>query len=563
MSITALDLIKDRAFPVTVTMDAPILDALVLMQRHDYSQLPILSSDQKPQGIVTAESILQTQKNLSAPLDKLKVQHAVKHAPRFAPDDRIFDVFEAFSKHPAVLIVDSDDALMGIITPWDAAAHLQQGAEDSMLLEDIETDVKEHILASFTDRKTGVLLQEQLDVAISSMVDRSEQILKDVLGALRKFLAKIEVSHNPKPDMVRDAFAKLIDHNRQKMSFEQLTLNQYIELLLQGERWKAYGQIFSLDAEYLRNVLMKVRDIRNQLAHFRDEINEEQRGVLRYCRDLFERHPAPEFTQLTVPTEDKILDVSFPDIEPTEDELVPGESRYGRLSLYLQQLPTKQQRVDLTFEEIEKILEGDLPPSARQHRSWWANDRVSHVQSQQWLNAGWRVVRINLAGKRVGFARSEERNQMYIRFFSELMSKLKNRKPFALRSVNPLGVNWIHVASLPQSGKKHPASLNYAFTRGARFRAELYIDTGNAEKNKRIFDLLFSQRDQIEDVMGEKLEWERLLNRRASRIAVYANATIDDDDSKLSELQTWAVDAMIRLEQAIAEKAEQAIKSVL
>jgi len=563
MPVTALDLITDRSFPVTTSMDASILDALIIMQRHDYSQLPIVNADKKQQGIVTAESILRTQKNLGAPLDKLKVQHAAKSAAKSAPDDNIFDVFELFYKHPAVLVVDSDDVLMGIITPWDAAAHLQRRAEDLMLIEDIESAVKEHILASFTDRHNGLLSQDLLDAAISNMVDHSEQTAKDILGSLKKYLAKAEVSHNPKPEIVQDAFEKLINQNRQHKAFDDLTLNQYIELLLQGERWNAYGQTFSLDAEFLRKLLIEVRDIRNQLAHSRDEINEDQRGVLRYCRDLFERHPVPEFTQVTKPIDEQTLNDPLLDVEPTEDELAPGESRYARLSLHLQQLPMKQQKAELTFEEVEKILEGDLPASAWQHRSWWANDSVSHVQSQQWLDAGWRVVRVNLTERRVTFARSEERNQMYIRFFSELINGLRNTGSFTLRDVNPIGVSWINVATLPRTGKRHPASLTYSFARGNRFRVELYIDTGDVDKNKQIFDLLHNQQEQIENMMGEKLEWEKLVSRRASRIALYTNASIDEGDDKLIELQAWAIDRMVRFEQAIADKAEKAIQSVL
>jgi hypothetical protein len=43
----------------------------------------------------------------------------------------------------------------------------------------------------------------------------------------------------------------------------------------------------------------------------------------------------------------------------------------------------------MTFAHIEDLV-GRLPPSARVHREWWANDRT-HVQAQAWLTSG-RVV---------------------------------------------------------------------------------------------------------------------------------------------------------------------------
>jgi hypothetical protein len=552
-------------------MDASILDALTIMQRHDYSQLPIVDADKKQQGIVTAESILRTQKNLGAPLGKLKVQHAAKSAAKSAPDDNIFDVFELFYKHPAVLVVDSDDVLMGIITPWDAAAHLQRRAEDLMLIEDIESAIKEHILASFTDRNSGVLLQELLDTAISNMVDHSEQTLKDIMGSLKKYLAKAEVSHNPKTEIVQDAFDKLINQNRQNKSFNELTLNQYIELLLQGERWNAYGQTFSLDAEFLRKLLMEVRDIRNQLAHFRDEINEDQRGLLRYCRDLFERHPVPEITLVTKPIDDKTLNDPLLSVEPTEDELAPGESRYARLSLHLQQLPMKQQREELAFEEVEKILEGGLPASAWQHRSWWANDSVSHVQSQQWLDAGWRVAKVNLTERKVSFVRAKERETAYIEFFSRLLSNLREKADFPIRPRFPTGTSWHTIGWYENPEGVYTGTLGYSFARTKQFRVELYIDTGEKTQNKNMFDVLSKEIQAVQDNLNidyvraainqvpmlhtspgtgsipdmRDIHFERLDDRRASRIAIYNPGSITDSEEELEQLQQAAVIMMI------------------
>ena len=47
-------------------------------------------------------------------------------------------------------------------------------------------------------------------------------------------------------------------------------------------------------------------------------------------------------------------------------------------------------------------------------------------------------------------------------------------------------------------------------------RAEIYIDIGDKEKNKEIFDNLLSKKDKIEKLFGESLTWERLDNRRAA-----------------------------------------------
>jgi hypothetical protein len=52
---------------------------------------------------------------------------------------------------------------------------------------------------------------------------------------------------------------------------------------------------------------------------------------------------------------------------------------------------------------------------------------------------------------------------------------------------------------------------------------ELYIDRGNAEENKRIFDKLFEHKDEIEAIFGAPLEWQRMNERRSSRVRYTLN----------------------------------------
>ena len=41
----------------------------------------------------------------------------------------------------------------------------------------------------------------------------------------------------------------------------------------------------------------------------------------------------------------------------------------------------------LSFLDIERIIGCSLPASAREHRSWWGNDRT-HTQAKAWMEAG-------------------------------------------------------------------------------------------------------------------------------------------------------------------------------
>lgn len=60
--------------------------------------------------------------------------------------------------------------------------------------------------------------------------------------------------------------------------------------------------------------------------------------------------------------------------------------------------------VELTYKEIEKIIENVLPNSAYKYRVWWANG--GHVQADAWLDALFRVDSVIL-GHSVVFTKSK------------------------------------------------------------------------------------------------------------------------------------------------------------
>ena len=78
---------------------------------------------------------------------------------------------------------------------------------------------------------------------------------------------------------------------------------------------------------------------------------------------------------------------------------------------------------------------------------------------------------------------------------------------------------------------------------------------GNLEKNKQIFDVLYSQRDAIEHEFGATLDWRRLDDKRASRIL-----RIITGEGSLSEPEKWGtlqelmIDAAIKFDKAFRSR---------
>lgn len=60
-------------------------------------------------------------------------------------------------------------------------------------------------------------------------------------------------------------------------------------------------------------------------------------------------------------------------------------AKYDALRDHLANVPAATRTVTMRFAEVDAIV-GGLPPSARRHRAWWAND--SKVEAMAWRAAG-------------------------------------------------------------------------------------------------------------------------------------------------------------------------------
>jgi hypothetical protein len=81
-------------------------------------------------------------------------------------------------------------------------------------------------------------------------------------------------------------------------------------------------------------------------------------------------------------------------------------SKYAPLADHLRNLGKNE--VTLSFDEIEQILGSSLPPTASRFRPYWSNSGVKDGHpGRLWREAGWRQVRLDLAGGHVSFRRAD------------------------------------------------------------------------------------------------------------------------------------------------------------
>jgi hypothetical protein len=143
-----------------------------------------------------------------------------------------------------------------------------------------------------------------------------------------------------------------------------------------------------------------------------------------------------------------------------------------------------------------------------------------------------------------------ERAERYQIFFQSLIDRLREDHRFT-NARNGKAQNWYSFAS-GFSGITYGAS----FAQGGRVRTELYIDQGDQEANKALFDRLLEERQEIEAEFSCELVWERLDERRASRIAVYRQGSIDNEDDDLREYEKWLIDNLLRFKSVFSPRID-------
>jgi len=76
-------------------------------------------------------------------------------------------------------------------------------------------------------------------------------------------------------------------------------------------------------------------------------------------------------------------------------------------SLYDYLMLAKINRISLSFQEIENIIDSKLPPTAYKNSAWWSNDDKTHTQSSSWSDAGYSSSKVNLKTKTIIFVKHD------------------------------------------------------------------------------------------------------------------------------------------------------------
>ncbi len=144
----------------------------------------------------------------------------------------------------------------------------------------------------------------------------------------------------------------------------------------------------------------------------------------------------------------------------------------------------------------------------------------------------------------------------YKSFFQNLIDDLREKHKFTGARIGQ-PQNW-YAFSAGISGIQFCA----VFSQGGKVRVEAYIDLGDYDKNKKVFDNLYAQRENIEQEIGLNLTWEKLEEKRASRISIYQDGSIESNEEELIQIHNWMIDKLLKFKKVFKPKFNVIIKKI-
>jgi CBS domain-containing protein len=486
-------LLQNKEAVLTIQRDTKVRDALSLMVENDFSQLPIVDEKGKLVGIATEKSIIGTYFHTTGMVSilDLNVGHCQTKPYTIQKDADIFEVLDLLKNTYAIVVVDHDRPI-GILTDYDTTHFFRDLSEGLILVEDIEVTLRHYIEATHPN-------EHSLDTAL-----------------MRAFRAHRQ------------------DPTRPAKEYTDLSFGDHIQLITAEDNWERFSAYFEPKEMFLQ-LMNQVGQIRNQLAHFRGRIEPIQYNALLRARDWLSSRSKP------IGARAKEIHRSDIHVPLAKD----NEGKYDALQKWLQeQKEAGVTSLRIGFEEIEEILQDSLPPSARTHRSWWANEYSSHVQAMAWLRSGWLVDDADLEKGEIIFRQSV--SALYPQFFTTMLNQLKETRPGLTQASRVSTQNWLALSG-GRTGFSFIWSLPKEGVGGGALRVELWIDVGDKVRNKDLFESLKSREKEIESQISIQLNWERLEARKGSRISALipfklAAATPEE----ILEAQSWGVATMLK-----------------
>jgi hypothetical protein len=144
----------------------------------------------------------------------------------------------------------------------------------------------------------------------------------------------------------------------------------------------------------------------------------------------------------------------------------------------------------------------------------------------------------------------KSRHHVRLKFWEQFLAA-SNKENSLFANNSPSKDNWIG-KGIGMSG----VNLNFVVTSN-HCRGELYINRGNQEENKEIFDYFYARKEKIEADFGGTFEWDRMDSSVTSRIRQQLDGVNYFDESDWPKMNSFLIDVAVRMERAFKEPIRQ------
>ncbi|MGH4029369.1 CBS domain-containing protein [Actinomycetota bacterium Odt1-20B] len=232
----------------SVPPEAQLNSATYLMRNHGFDQIPVVSNMTELHGIVTWKSIALMYENGEAATLANAMQR--ESLPVFDSREDLFSCLATLIEQGYVLVRGQDGRICGIVTYREIVRRFQNTARPFFLLGEIE---------SLLRRWLGSALDSEAIEAVQATNRRPD----DRTG-------KVE-------DLMFGDYVLLLDGNQRRTGLAERA----------NTNWQALGRP-NLDRDQFVHHLVRVKDIRNRIAHFDDAPLplEDMRELTAFARQL-------------------------------------------------------------------------------------------------------------------------------------------------------------------------------------------------------------------------------------------------------------------------------------
>lgn len=219
-------------------------DAIAVMRKTGFSQLPVVSAAQRVIGVFSFRSFAEAAVELmpNRHPNSIAVEDAMVQPVWARPGDELDSQYAALDRLDCVLVGDPAH-LRGVMTTIDVLAYLDRVAEPFVRLGELE---------------------RALRTAIALVVDQAEFAQLAAKALSDRYAGRTDALPTLSTDM---------------------TLDELVVVILHGPNWARLSSVFGINRETAATRLSNLAAPRNAALHFRRELTDEEMERIRAARN--------------------------------------------------------------------------------------------------------------------------------------------------------------------------------------------------------------------------------------------------------------------------------------